>query len=120
MGPGAGEVDGTVQGTGDAPVSTIVLVPEAVGPDGSGVLFAYSRQNGSFAVKNIRPGKYFGYAVQRADPNLWQNPDFLRGMQGQGSSLEVDENSRQQIQLPLLALEQVEQAAGRLGLQVDK
>lgn len=118
MSPGAGEVDGTVQGTGDTPVSTIVLVPEVVGPDGSGVLFSYSRSDGSFAVKNVRPGKYFGYAVQRGDPNLWQNPDFLRVMQSQGASLEIDENSRQQIQLPLLASEQVEQAAGRLGLQV--
>ncbi|MCU1295498.1 MAG: hypothetical protein JWP08_4348, partial [Bryobacterales bacterium] len=119
MSAGAGEVDGTVQGTGDAPVSTIVFAPEAVGPDGAGVLFSYSRPDGSFAVKNVRPGKYFGYAVQRGDPNLWQNPEFLRTMQAQGTSLGVSENSRLQVQLPLLPPEQVDQAAGRLGLQIQ-
>jgi Carboxypeptidase regulatory-like domain len=117
MSPGAAEVDGTVKGTGDAPVSTVVLVPETVGPDGTGVLFSYSRPDGSFAVKNVRPGKYFGYAVQRGDPNIWQNPEFLQSMQAQGTSVTVAENSRVQIQLPQLSLEQVKQAAGRLGLQ---
>lgn len=122
---GAGEVDVTVQQTdgSDAAVTdagnTIVLAPETVGPDGSGVLFGFARQNASFAFKNVRPGKYFGYVVERGDPNLWQNPDFLHAMEGQGSSLEVGENSRQQIQLPPLALEQVEQAAGRIGLQLQ-
>ena len=96
-----------------------MLVPEIVGPEGSGVLFGYSRQGGSFAFKNVRPGRYFGYAAQRGDPNLWQNPEFLQSMQSQGISLEIGENGRQQIQLPLLALEQVEQAAGRIGLQVQ-
>ena len=115
--PGAAEVDGTVQGTGDAPVNTIILAPESIGPDGAGVLFSYSRRDGSFAFKNVPPGKYFGYAVQRGDPNLWQNPEFLQAMQAQGTSLEVGENSRQQVQLPLQPLEQVELAAGRLGLQ---
>lgn len=110
--PGAGEVDVTAD-----PGSTIVLVPDSVGPDGSGVQFGFARQNGGFSFKNVRPGKYFGYAVQRGDPNIWQNPDFLHAVESLGTGLEVGENSTQQLQLQVLPLDQVEQAAARFGFQ---
>ena len=119
--PGAGEVDVTVQSNAPATAApdagnTVILVPETVGPDGSGVLFGFARSNASYEFKNVAPGKYFGYAALRGDPNLWQNPEFLRAVASQGASLTVAEGSTQQIQLSLLPAELVEQAAGRVGL----
>lgn len=121
---GAGEVDGTVQSDSDptasgaAGTSAIVLVPERVGPDGSGVIFGYARNDGTFAVPNVAPGKYLVYAVDRADPNLWQNPDFLREMESAGTALQVDENSRQQLLIKLVPPLRAAEAAGRLGLSL--
>ena len=114
LSPGAGEVDGTSSSPGNA----IVLAPEHVGPDGSGVLFAYARSDGSFSVANVPPGKYSAYAVDHADPNLWLNPDFLREIATSAAAVELAENGRQQIQLSLLSPVQVAAAAARLGLTV--
>ncbi len=119
MSPGAGELDGTVQNPDTTAGTTIIVVPANVGPDGAGVLFSFLTRNGTFAVRNVPPGKYLAYAAQRGDPNLWQNPDFLKAIESMGIPVEVDENSRQQIQVPLLSLEQAELVAGRLGLQAQ-
>ena len=114
LSPGAGEIDGTSSAAGSA----IVMAPEHVGPDGSGVLFAYARPDGSFSAANVPPGKYSAYAVDHADPNLWMNPDFLREIQPNATSVELAEGGRQQVQLSLLSPVEVAAAAARLGLTV--
>ena len=122
---GAGEIDGTVQDSdssavaGSAVTAAIVIVPERIGPDGSGVMFSYGRADGSFSAMNVPPGKYLVYALDRADPNLWQNPEFLREMETQATVLQVEENGRQQVQLQRIAPVQVAEAAGHLGLTVQ-
>ncbi len=122
---GAGEIDGTVQDANSSAVTdsmvtaAIVIVPERIGPDGSGVMFSYGRADGSFSAVNVPPGKYLVYALDRADPNLWQNPDFLREMETQATVLQVEENGRQQVQLQRIAPVQVAEAAGRLSLTVQ-
>jgi hypothetical protein len=125
--PGAGQVNVTVLppsgSSSDAATTdagnTVVLAPEIVGPDGSGALFGFARQNASFSFKNVRPGKYFCYVAQQGDPNLWQNPDFLKAMQALGTPVEVAENGSVQIQLAVLALDDVEQTAARVGFQLQ-
>ncbi|MDQ2776446.1 MAG: carboxypeptidase-like regulatory domain-containing protein [Acidobacteriota bacterium] len=115
---GAGEIDGTVQPP-DSP-GLVIIVPENLGPEGwSGVRFGYPRQGSSFAIGDLPPGKYAAFAADRLGFSLWQNPDFLRDISNLGTSVQVDENSRQQVQLQKVPVEQIQQIAARLNLPMQ-
>jgi hypothetical protein len=114
----AGEIDGTVQPL-DSP-GLVIIVPENLGPEGwSGVRFGCSRQGGWFAIGELPPGRYNAFAADRLEFSLWQNPDFLRGISTLGTSVQVDENSRQQVQLQKVPMEQIQQIASRLNLPMQ-
>ncbi len=117
---GAAEVDGTIQADSSAaadPATIAVLVPDNLAPDGYGTLTG-SVSNGSFAVKNVPPGHYYAYGVERWN-SVWQNVDFLHEIQRQGTSVDIEENARAQVQLPVISAQEVELAAARLGLTVQ-
>jgi hypothetical protein len=114
---GAAEVDGTIQaGSGAAvgPGTIVVLVPDDVTADGYGTLTGVVSGD-SFAIQNVPPGHYYAFAVDHWD-SVWQNADFLREIQRQGTSVEMEENARTQVQLPVMNSEEVELTAARLGL----
>lgn len=115
---GAGEVDGTIEAGQDQPSvpATVILVPETLSADGSGLLFGAGRPGNSFVIRNVPPGHYYALAVERYDPPAWQNTDFIRQMESEASSLEVDENGHAQVQLSIVGADQLQQAAARLGL----
>ncbi len=128
---GAGEVDVTVLNPEDqAPATGVpgqpagsgslvtVLTPDQLAPDGSGIIFGSASAAGTFVIRNVTPGHYYAFALERWSP-VWQNPDFLREMQILGTSIDVEESSRVQIQLPVTAAEQVQQVVARLGLAVQ-
>ncbi len=117
---GVGEVDGTLQapGSSDAASGTALLIPEIPAADGSGVFMGTAGAGGTFTIKNVPPGHYFGYAVEQWT-SIWQNVDFLRAMQRDGKSIDLQENGHAQVDLPLLGADQVEQTAARLGLSVE-
>lgn len=114
--PGAAEVDGTVQADGGAagPGTIVVLVPEDMAADGYGTLSG-PVSGDSFAIKNVPPGHYYAYALDHWD-SVWQNADFVREMQREGTSIEMEENAHTQLQLPVINSQEVELAATRLGL----
>lgn len=117
---GAGEVDGTiaVSSSGLAnPVAFVILVPDNVASDGSGTLTAPVSGN-SFAVRSVPPGHYYAYAVGASD-SIWQNADFLREMQRDGTSVDVQENARVEVELPVIDPDAVEVTAARLGLSAQ-
>jgi Carboxypeptidase regulatory-like domain len=111
---GAAEVDGIIEPVGVPALA--VLVPESVGRDGFGVKYGYTGRGGTFSMRDLAPGRYAAYAVDRFLSGPWTNNDFLRDIANFGTRIQVDENSRQQVQLQRLPLEQVRQIAGRLGL----
>jgi hypothetical protein len=114
---GAAEVDGTIQGGNGAPVgpgTIVVLVPDDVASDGYGTLTA-SVSGDTFAIQNVPPGHYYAFAVDHWN-SVWQNADFLREIQREGTSIEMEENARTQIQLPVIGSDEVELTATRLGL----
>jgi 5-hydroxyisourate hydrolase-like protein (transthyretin family) len=114
---GAAEVDGTVQAEGGAaagPGTIVVLIPEDIAADGYGTLSG-PVSGDSFAIKNVPPGHYYAYALDHWD-SVWQNADFLRDMQREGTSIEMEENARTQVQLPVINSQEVDLAATRLGL----
>jgi hypothetical protein len=114
---GAAEVDGTIQAGSGAPAgpgTIVVLVPDEVASDGYGTLTG-SVSGDSFVIQNVPPGHYYAFAVDHWD-SVWQNADFLREIQREGTSIEMEENARTQIQLPVIGSDEVELTAARLGL----
>lgn len=113
---GSGEVDGTLQSDAQVSATTaMILAPDALGLDASGVLLANMQSSGSFVIRNVPPGRYYAYAVERWSP-LWQNPDFLRSIQNRGAMIDLPENGHLQVQLTLISTDQVQAAAIPLGL----
>lgn len=113
---GSGEVDGSVPGSVQVPRNAMmILVPEKPPADGSGVLLANLQPSGVFASRNVPPGRYYAFAAEGWS-SLWQNPDFLRQIQNQGASVDVPENGRVQVQLPVITGDQMQAAAAPLGL----
>lgn len=118
---GAGEVDGTLESEGSdtAPASGIsVLAPEQIAPDGSGTLVGQVAANGSFVIRNVPPGRYFAVVVQRLT-GIWQNPNFLREIEKEGATVDVQENGRVQVQAPVLSDQDIQQTAARVGLNTE-
>lgn len=112
---GAAEVDGTVQvSDSNTAAAVVILVPDNVAPDGYGTLSA-AVSDGRFAIRNVPPGRYYAYAAERWT-SVWQSADFLREIQRSGTSVDVEQNGRSQIQLPLVTIDQVELTAARVGL----
>jgi hypothetical protein len=114
---GAAEVDGKLEAdqTASNPVTTVVLVPDVLPPDGSGTLFGAVQPTGNFAIRNVPPGRYFAFAVS-GWTTVWQNAEFVRDIEREGTSIEVQENAHLQIQIPLLPPDRIQEVASRLGL----
>jgi hypothetical protein len=113
---GTGEVDGALETSTQVSATTVmVLVPDTVSLDGSGVLFGNIQSSGSLVIRNVPPGHYYAYAIERWSP-FWQNPEFLRNMRNQGVSVDLPENGHLQVRLSIISAEQVDAAAAPLGL----
>ncbi|HEY1945886.1 MAG TPA: carboxypeptidase-like regulatory domain-containing protein [Bryobacteraceae bacterium] len=101
---GAAQVGGIVQIPQDAnkttpPDFTIVLVPEVLNADGSGMDFSRVDQTGAFSFKRVTPGRYLAYALEQVDNNQLQNPDVLKQLASKGVEVDVKEKDNKQIQL---------------------
>jgi hypothetical protein len=113
---GTGEVDGAPQeGTQVSSTTIMILVPEPLAADVSGVLFGNAQSSGSFVIRNVPPGRYYVYAAELWSP-LWQNPDFLRAIQNQGTAIDLPENGHLQVTLSIISTDQIEAVANALGL----
>lgn len=113
---GAGEVNGTVQSDSSEtanPATIVVLVPDNVAADGYGTLTGPVSGN-AFTIRNVPPGHYYAYAIGQWE-SAWQSVDFLREIQRAGTSIDVRENARVQVELPVLAPDDLEGARARLG-----
>lgn len=129
---GTAEVDGTVQAaeSGSVPAgasstgqpaappaaTSILLVPDVLNSDGSGMHFGSTNQSGTFTFKNVPPGHYRAYAFEEVNTNDLQNPEVLKQFESRGTEVELKENDRKQIQLPLISAEDVQQIFARLGI----
>lgn len=112
---GTGEVDGTLSSETTPSTTMMILAPENLAADGSGVLLGNMQSSGGFVIRNVSPGRYHAFAVERWSP-VWQNSDFVRQMQNQGVSLDLAENGHVQVQLSLITTDQMQAAAMPLGL----
>jgi hypothetical protein len=126
---GPGEVDGTVQqphnaANGNAaqnPVSAqILLVPDTLNADGSGIHFGSMNNNGSFTMTGVPPGHYRAYALEELNYNDVQNPEVLKQLEQKATDVEVKENDKKQIQLPLISSDDFQQLLTRAGMATEQ
>jgi Carboxypeptidase regulatory-like domain len=79
---------------------TVVAVPEEKFrklPDHFGV--GDTDQHGRFAIRNLAPGSYTIHAWQDVGESVYHDPDFLKSQEANGTTVKVEEGSRQQIEL---------------------
>ena len=130
---GAAEVDGVAQpaqaagGSSDSsapapaspPAASIVLIPETLRSDGSGMYFGNTNQNGAFSIKDVPPGNYRAYAFEHINMGQLENPDVLKQLESKGTDIEVKENDKKQIQLSIISADDVQQIFTRLGIESE-
>jgi hypothetical protein len=61
-----------------------------------------SDQSGRFSLHGIQPGDYTVLAWESMDGEAYYNPEFLKGYEGQGSSLRVNEGDRQGMRVEVI------------------
>lgn len=124
---GPGEVDGTIQQAQNntntaqsAPSTQILLVPDVLNADGSGVRFGNTNPDGSFNMTGVPPGHYRAYALEAIDSEQTQNPNVLKQLEQKGMDVEVKENDRKQIQLPFIPSDELQQLFARAGITTEQ
>jgi hypothetical protein len=129
---GVSEVDGTVQrqnssesdaNTGQpntTPDANIVLIPEPLPEDGSGMHFGEAQAGGVFTIKNVPPGRYRAYAFETLNYEQLQNPEVLKQLEPKGTEVDLKQNDKKQVQLPLITDEDMQQIYGRLGIEITQ
>jgi protocatechuate 3,4-dioxygenase beta subunit len=130
---GIGEVQGTVQlpqtasedpSTSAQPATTadtsIVLIPDTLNEDGSGMYFGQSGAGGAFTIRQVAPGHYRAYAFEQIDYEQLQNPDLLKQLESKGTDVEVKEHDNKQIQVPLIAQDDLQRIYSQLGIQAPQ
>lgn len=127
---GVAEVSGTVQmpqqdaSSGNsspkpATAASIVLVPEELRPDGSGIEYGNTTQAGTFTMKNVPPGRYRAYAMEAVKRDQMDNPDFLKQLESKGVEVDLKPNDKQPLQLTLIPAADTERILAQLGLDVQ-
>ena len=101
------------------PATLIVLVPDVLNADGSGMHYASANQAGSFTIKNVPPGHYRAYALENANTNELQNPDILKELESRAIELELKENDHKQMQLPVTSNDDMRRIFARLGIEAQ-
>jgi len=86
----------------DEPVAdaVVVAVPEArfrSHPDRYRKVL--TDQSGHFTLRGLPPGDYTLFAWESVDGEAYYNAEFLRGCEGQGKALHVNEADRARVQL---------------------
>ena len=62
-----------------------------------------SDQSGRFTLRGLPPGQYAVYAWESLDGDVFYDPEFLNGFEGQGKVLGLSEGQRESIQLKAIA-----------------
>ena len=106
IGSNGGEVYGVVQDAKRAPVAnvTVVLVPELA------LRFRMdlfknvgTSPSGQFQIRGVAPGEYKLFVFDDVEIDAWTDPEFLRNFERGGTAVHVDEGSRRETELTLVA-----------------
>jgi hypothetical protein len=69
-----------------------------------------------FSNSKLRPGKYWAFAAEDPDTDLWDNPGFVKAIQSQGSEIELHEKEQASIHLKLISKDDTDGIRKQLGL----
>jgi len=101
IGTNGGSVGGNVTEGQREPMAnvTVALVPElpALRRRPEFYQTATTDFKGSFQFQSIPPGEYKLFVWEFAQPDSWQNQEFIRAYESFGKSIRVDERSRQDV-----------------------
>jgi hypothetical protein len=104
LSPNGGRVDGSVLAD-DAPVADaeVVSVPdEAHRNRDEYYRSTRSGAMGKFTILGLPPGDFTLYAFERIGNEPFKDPDFLKRFAGQGTTVHIEEQKRQSVQLHLI------------------
>jgi hypothetical protein len=108
--------DGSNGQPGSIPTASVVLVPDVLNADGSGMLFGGTNSSGAFTIKQVPPGHYRAYAFEHMNMNQLQNPEILKQLESRGTELEVAANDKKEIQLSIISMDDMRKILVRLGI----
>ena len=111
------DVSGTAQPT-PAATAVVAMIPDVLNEDGTGMHFEDPNSDGSFTAKQLPPGRYHAYAFAEVDREQLQNPDLRKQLESLGVEVELKENEKKQLQLPLISAQDMQQIYARLGIEV--
>ena len=63
---------------------------------------AASDDSGAFRIQGIVPGQYTAYALIDVEDGIWNDPDFLRMLQGKGTAVKLAEGANETLQLAVV------------------
>lgn len=109
IGPGAGQIDGSVQNDKQDPAAgaLVVLIPDDAKRRERKDSYhtATSDQYGRFTLKGVDPDEYKLYAWDDLESGAYMDPDVMKPFESQGVAMSIHENSRESAQLKLIAAE---------------
>jgi hypothetical protein len=103
----AGYVDGTVTDSDDQPLAgaMVILVPEFSHRKESRLYKQTTTdQYGAFKLRGIAPGGYKLFAWDGTQDVAYQDSEFLKGIDGQGTEVHIDENAGAALKLKAISI----------------
>jgi hypothetical protein len=99
IGTDGGSISGSVLASvsGTMPNAVVALVPDAFDLRNRSDLYrsATTDAQGNFRLASVVPGNYKLFAWEWAEPDAWQNPEFIRPIENTGKSLTMTASDKQ-------------------------
>ena len=102
----AGTINGSASGNDGKPIlyPRVTLIPT----DGNSRPAAQLADNeGKFKFTAVPPGKYRLFAWEEAEDGVWQDPEFRKRFESQGKEVTVGPSEAQDVQLSVIAAEEM-------------
>ncbi|HVV46256.1 MAG TPA: carboxypeptidase-like regulatory domain-containing protein [Bryobacteraceae bacterium] len=114
----AAEVDGSVTGEDGRPAAdaTITITPDPLQPERRDLYRqARTSDDGTFALKNLAPGKYRVFAWEEMDPGAFLDPDYMKPFESLGTAISVGDNDKKTIEVREISKNQAVEVNRRAG-----
>ncbi len=80
----------------------VLLISEDTASEWNKISLGELDQSLHFSIEHMRPGKYIAFAAQEDDFDLWDNADFVKLLQSEGTEVELHESQHANLHLKLI------------------